>query len=242
LRFWLAKDFCDFCWTSCPSFAIFVTRYVWANKQNYQPMKKTNLSSCSSALVLAAGLFAATFPAAGQSILIDINQSNPSAVQFIATGASPIVNDFSVYNLFGVDLNSYFTASVAGGGAATGSLIPAGTTAAYTQWFSDNLLNSPNTVDLNLYTSSNPQLQNFSISSAAFTGTANINLSSLLADLPTTGTSGPIYSGDSRSSGQLIGTWQVVPEPSVEAQLALGAVVFAGLALVRRARRVEARR
>jgi MYXO-CTERM domain-containing protein len=34
----------------------------------------------------------------------------------------------------------------------------------------------------------------------------------------------------------------VVPEPSVEAQLALGAMVLAGLALVRRSRRMSASR
>jgi len=205
-------------------------------------VKKTHLSSCSSALVLAAGLFAATFPAAGQSILIDINESNPSAVQFIATGNLPIVNDSSQTIASGVDLISFFTASAAGGGAATGTLIPAGTSAPYNQWFSDNLLNSRNFVDLNLYATSSPQLQTFSISSPAFTGTATINLSSLVADLPTTGTTGPIYSGYSGSSGQLIGEWVVVPEPSVEVQLALGAVFFAGLALVRSARRVAVRR
>jgi hypothetical protein len=244
LRFWLAKGFCDLCWTSCPGFAIFVTGNVWANKQNHQHMKKTNLSSCSSALVLAAGLSAATFPAAGQAILIDINQSNPSAVQFITTGASSFVNDSIHLNTDGVDLNSYFTASVAGGGAATGSLIPAGTTAAYNAWVPDDLNNSPNNVDLNLYVIGSPTFQNFNISSAAFTGTATVNLSSLLADLPSTGTIGYIYSGysGSRPQGQVIGEWVVVPEPSVEAQLALGAVVFAGLALVRRARRVAARR
>jgi MYXO-CTERM domain-containing protein len=98
-------------------------------------------------------------------------------------------------------------------------------------------------VDLNLYTTSTAQLQAFSTSSPAFTGTAIINLSSFLASLPITGASGNIYSGDAHSpGGALIGRWTVVPEPSVEAQLALGAMVFAGLALVRRSRRVAARR
>jgi len=207
-------------------------------------VKKTNLSSCSSALVLAAGLFAATFPAAGQSILIDINESNPSAVQLIATGNLPIVNDSSQPIASGVDLISFFTASAAGGGAATGSLMPFAPTIAYSQWVTDDLNNSPNNLDLNLYNSSANLTQTFSTSSPAFTGTATINLSSLLADLPSTGATGPIYSGysASRPQGQLIGEWQVVPEPPAVAQLALGALTFAGLALVRRARRVAARR
>jgi hypothetical protein len=40
----------------------------------------------------------------------------------------------------------------------------------------------------------------------------------------------------------LIGNWTVVPEPPVEAQLALGAMLLAGLAFVRRSCRVAARR
>jgi hypothetical protein len=206
-------------------------------------MKKISLSSCSSALVLAAGLFAATFPAAGQSILININEANPSAVQFIATVTVPLVNDSSQNNFFGVDLLSYFTvAPAAVAGVATGTLVPAGTTTAYNQWFPDNL-HVANNVDLNLYATTTSQTQTFSTSSPAFTGTAIINLSALFANLPITGASGNIYSGDAHSpAGVLIGRWVVVPEPSVEAQLALGAMVFAGLALVRRARRVAARR
>jgi hypothetical protein len=205
-------------------------------------MKKTTLSSCSSVLVLAAGLFAATFPAAGQSILININQANPSAVQFTATTNAPLANDSSQYNLFGVDLLNYFTAAQSVGGAVSGTLIPAGTTTAYNQWFPDNL-HVASSVDLNLYVTTVSQLQTFSTSSPAFTGTATINLNSLLASLPATGASGNIYAGDARSpGGVLIGRWVVVPEPSVEAQLALGAMVFAGLALVRRSRRLAARR
>jgi hypothetical protein len=205
-------------------------------------MKKTYLSSCSSALVLAAGLFAATFPAAGQSILININQANPSAVQFTTTGANSFVAS-SVSNLFGVDLISYFTASVvSSGGVATGTLTPAGTTSAYNQWVPDTL-HALNNADLNLYVTTTSQIQTFTNSIPAFTGTAIVNLSSLFASLPATGASGNIYSGDAHSQGGLlIGRWTVVPEPSVEAQLALGAMVFAGLALVRRARRVAARR
>ena len=203
-------------------------------------MKKTISVRVSAALVLAVGFFTATFPASGQSVLIEINQSDASAVQFIATVNGSLVNDSSQYNLFGVDLISYFTASMVSGSAAvTGNLIPAGTSAVYSQWHADNLTASGN-VDLNLYNNSSPQLQIFTTSSPAFTGTATINLASLLADLPTTGSIGDIYSGDIRSPGKVIGQWVVVPEPPVKAQLALGATVFAGLALVRRSRRVAA--
>jgi hypothetical protein len=204
-------------------------------------MKKTTIRSCSAALVLAAGLFAATLPAAGQSTLINIYEGNPSAVLFIATVASSSVNNSSQNDLFGVDLINYFTLAQSVGGAVTGTLTPAGTTNAYTQWFPDNWHTFLN-ANLNLYATT-AQLQNFSTSSPAFTGTATIDLSAFIASLPVTGAFGNIYSGDARSpSGVLIGRWIVVPEPPVEAQLALGAMVFAGLALVRRARRAAARR
>ena len=204
-------------------------------------MKKPDLSSCSSALVLSASLFAAVFPAAGQSILININEANPSAVQFITTGANSFAAS-SVSSLFGVDLISYFTvAPAAAAGTVTGTLTSTGTSAAYNEWFPDNLTVA-NNVDLNLYVTTTSQVQNFSASSPAFAGTAIINLSTLLANLPSTGAGGNIYSGYSQSPGTLIGRWVVVPEPSVEAQLALGAVVLAGLALVRRARCVSAGR
>ena len=141
-----------------------------------------------------------------------------------------------MFNLVGVDLISYFTvAPAAAAGTVTGTLTSTGTSGAYNEWFPDNLTVA-NNVDLNLYVTTTSQVQNFSASSPAFAGTAIINLSTLLANLPSTGAGGNIYSGYSQSPGTLIGRWVVVPEPSVEAQLALGAVVLAGLALVRRAR------
>jgi hypothetical protein len=178
----------------------------------------------------------ATFPVAGQSILININESNPSAVQFIAVANNSSANS-SVNNFFGVDLINYFTSAPAIAAATvTGNLTPTGTTVAYNQWIADNL-NVASNVDLNLYVNTTSQNQTFSTLSQAFTNTAVINLSSLLAKLPSTGATGNIFSGDVRSPGVLIGTWVVVPEPSVEAQLAMVAIVFGGLALVRRIRR-----
>jgi hypothetical protein len=198
-------------------------------------MKKYILRSCALALVLAAA-----FSAAGQSVLISIDQGNPAAVQFITTGANSFTAS-SLYNVWGVDLISYFTAAPAAAtGTVTGTLTPTGTSIAFTEYFPDNL-NAASSVDLNMYVTTIPQLQAFTTSSPAFTGTAIINLSSLLAYLPATGASGDIFSGDVRSPGKLIGTWQVVPEPTVGVLMALGAIGFAGLALVRRARHSVAR-
>ena len=209
-------------------------------KSNSIPMKTINPVSCLSALALGAGLFAAAIPAAGQSILIKINEANPSAVIFTATSTNayaPVSLDIS----FGVDLIKYFTVSVpAGAGTVIGTLTPNGSATSYNQWYPDNLAAVGNR-DLNLYNNTGGQTQNFVTTSPAFTGTATIDLSSLIADLPVTGATGSIYSGNIRSPGALIGTWVVVPEPSVKSQLALGAMVLAGLAFVRRSRRVATR-
>ena len=199
-------------------------------------MKTPNSSSCLSALVLAAGLFAATFPAAGQSILVYIYEGNPAAVQFVASTNYPTPDDSSQYNLFGVDILNYFTAPASTGGAVTGTLIPAGTSVAYNRWFPDNL-NESSSVDLNLYVTAITQLQIFTNRSRAFTGTATIDLSSWLAQLPVTGATGFIFSGDGRSPGVLLGRWIVVPEPPVEAQLGLGAMLLAATGFFRRSRR-----
>lgn len=204
-------------------------------------MKNTHFSLRLSALVLVAGLLVVAFPVAGQSLLININEANPSAVQFTAVANNSFANS-SVNNFFGVDLISYFTAAPAVvAGTVTGNLTPTGTTTAYTEWIPDNLTVASN-VDLNLYVTTTSQSQTFSTLSQAFTNTAVINLSSLIASLPHTGATGNIYSGDVRSPGALIGTWVVVPEPSVESQLAMVAAVFVGLAIARRAYRVAARR
>jgi hypothetical protein len=203
-------------------------------------MKKNIFRSCSSALVVAAGLLAAAIPASGQSILITINDTVPTAVTFTTTGNNSFANSSTVYNQFGVDFINFFTTSVSGSGAVTGNLTPAGTAVGYSSWVPDSFQTS-GTRSLNLYATAFSQLQNFNTASAAFTGTATIDLSSVLAGLPVGYATGNIYSGDARSPGVLIGKW-VVPEPSVKAQLALGAMLFAGLALIRRARRAAASR
>ena len=218
-------------------------------------MKKNIQNSCLPALVLAAGFFATTFPASGVQLpLLNIDESNPSAVVITGTGFNATGTDGSTTANFGVDLVNFFTAPVSiGAQAAAGgsSLQPATGGNVYDRYNSDTYQASGGALlDLNLF-SSGASAQTFTSGSQAFnTGTEVIDLSAFLAALPTViNTSGWIYAGNSagQGNGTPIGRWNVtaaapVPEPPALAQLALGAMAFAGLAFVRRARRVAASR
>ena len=205
-------------------------------------MKKGTLSSSVLALAVVVGLIAATSPVVGQSVLIDINQYNLNDVTFTTTGLAAFANTNVAENA-GVDLIGYFSSSLTSvRTGVAGTLTPAGAgTTAYNEWIADNYQNGFNDVDLNLFSSSRIPVQDFTTSSAAFTGTVGLNLSSYLAELPATGTEGPIYAGYSRQPGTLIGYWEVVPEPSSLEQLALGGIILSGL-IAWRARRGAIRR
>ena len=197
-------------------------------------MTKRNSSSFVRALLLVGALFTTGEMVMGQSILININQANPAAVTFTATVNNSSGNDSSTLNIFGVDLIGYFTSAIAPSSATvSGTLTPNGTSTAYTRWITDSLLNT-SAVDLNFYVTSSPQAQTFSTGTPAFTGTATINLSSVLASLPVSNANGQIYSGNGSSPGVVIGRWVVVPEPSVQSIITFGAMIFAGFVLVRR--------
>jgi len=206
-------------------------------------MKKGTLSSSVLALALVAGLIVATSPVAGQSVLIDVNQYDVNAVTFTTTGNFASANDSSQTEDNGVDLTSYFTAGVTdNGGPLSGSLTPAGAgNTAFDTWETDDFFSTGTNLDLNLFSSTSGNTEDFTTSSAAFTGTVTINLSAYLAELPATGTMEPIYSGYGRNPGVVIGYWQVVPEPTSLAQLALGGFTLSGL-LAWRTRRASSRR
>ena len=206
-------------------------------------MKKGTLGSIILALTLTTGLMLTALPVAGQSVLITIDQYQPNAVTFTTTGNFAAVNDSSQTELYGVDLVSYFTSGLpTSRSAVSGTLTPAGTlTAPYNEWIADSYQHGVTNMDLNLFVNRGSRTQSFTTSSAAFTGSVTIDLSSFLADLPSTGTMGPIYSGYGRHPGVLIGMWEVVPEPSSLEQLALGGIILFGL-IAWRTRRSALRR
>jgi hypothetical protein len=173
------------------------------------------------------------------SVLLTIDDSNLSAVTITATGAKPIANSGTIAARVGIDLANFFTRdqeSLTFGTFNGGTLIGGNSGIAYNDVWSDNYSTSGGSyLDLSLYVDSSlpggNNLQNFSTSQSAFTGTWTIDFASMgltLADIPTPGAEGNIFSGFSGEPGVLIGTWQIapVPEPTTLSFLALGALMI----------------
>ena len=200
---------------------------------NSLPMKNTILvtSLVSSLLVVASNA----------SVTLQINVSNPSAVTVQAVaGVSQTDSSLSI-GLDGITLENLFTTDVNYPNTTTftGDLSPSGTASMYNGLgtfdfdANDGVFTSGD--DLSMYFNG-VGTQVFDTSTNAFTGVATIDFSSTPGALPAIGTSGNIYSGYFKSGtadhGEIVGQWQVVPEPSSATLLLSGACI----ALVRRRR------
>jgi hypothetical protein len=181
------------------------------------------------------------------SVLLSIDDSNPSAVTITATGLNSAVNDSGSIVNSGVDLLSFYTAdeqNMTFGQFLTGALEGGNSGVPYNDVYSDFYSTDGGAFyDLELYvdissTGAN-NTETFSTTQPAFAGSWTIDFSSLGVDpsvLPTAGSQGNILSGYSGSPGPVIGTWQVaspVPEPAVDSLLALG-LLATGMAIYRR--------
>jgi hypothetical protein len=195
-------------------------------------------------LLLASLLGFLSLPVAEADILVTIDITNPAAVVFTATGAAPSANGPNVPGINGIDFLQFFTTEISG--FALGDVTPStfatylDSDYPYLNWNTDSY-SGPN-VDLNFY-SQDGSSQHFNTSSPAFVGTATVNFTAYASYLPSAGATGQITDGNSgNASGPsrpltVLGSYQVVPEPSTWALLALGlAALLPGLRRLRKPR------
>jgi len=166
-------------------------------------------------------------------VLLTIDDSDPSAVVITATGFAPAVNS-GKFASSGVDLLTFFRTGQTGllGSSFNTTLFGGGSPSPYSDVRSDNFSTSGgSSVDLNLFiVTGSGDLQGFTTTQPAFTGSWTIDLSGLgvsAPDLPTSGTTGDILTGFSGDQGAIIGQWEVgpVPEPGVGSLLVLGSII-----------------
>jgi len=182
------------------------------------------LSSSGCLLALAAVVMCAAgqLPA-NAGVVLEVDVTNPSAVTFTATGAFSAVDSSSTVTFDGISALGFLTSS--GGNTeqfTTSTLRPSNVISpddAYTAYQFDT-----NGVDLDMYTNGGQLTQVFSTSAAALVGQLVANLSFWTSQLPSAGASGNVLAGYPATNGGVIGTWQVVPEPSMYALAGAGAL------------------
>ncbi len=170
--------------------------------------------------------------AASPSVLLTIDDSNPSAVTITATGENSAANDTGHSANDGVDLLSFFNQNdFTAGNVVTSTLQGGNLTLSYNFNTGDNYstgVNVGDLLDLNLYNTDFPassDSETFSTTQPAFTGSLTLDLSSLdPSALPAAGTTGDIIAGYGANPGAVIGSWQVetIPEPGIGSLLILG--------------------
>jgi len=171
------------------------------------------------------------------AVVLTIDVSTPGAVTFTATSEFSSTDSSLSIAYDGFTVDDFFTSSqdYDNSSTLTGNLSPVvGSGLTYNGFgtfeFSDNDGAFKNATDLSIFsngTGAAADTQVFQTTSTAFTGVATFDFSASLAALPVIGTSGNVYSGYWQSGtadhGELVGQWQVVPEPSSTLLLGLGA-------------------
>jgi hypothetical protein len=201
--------------------------------------------SLSLSLVLLSGFLATAVKA---QVLLVINDSNPSAITFTATGTAPSVANSNHLYSDGLDLANFFTvAGLFPSITATSTTLVTGVdgTPDYAALQSSSF--SGSSVDLQI-TAASGNTEDFSLGSPAFSGSATFDFSSSKfnnnASLPGAGTTGNLYAGSGslfRAAPVLIGKYIVVtPEPSTMALMLAAAAGLAAFQWRSRSRNVTA--
>jgi hypothetical protein len=178
--------------------------------------------------------------AKAQSILLLINDADPSAVTITATTTAATGSSANERFDVGLDLTNFYTSSIFLNTTGTNSSLTTSIdqTPFYNQTQTGSL-SGGSFVDLQLYATGQTAIENFVAGTQAFVGTLTLDLSTVSpgtsaaapnTSLPADGTTGNVYAGTGQlftPSATLIGTYKVVnaatPEPSTWALLLVGA-------------------
>jgi hypothetical protein len=185
--------------------------------------------------VLTALLFAGGV--AHAAVILQVDVSDPMAVVFTSTAAFADNTVLNADSLDGIALLSFFSGNVGtldtslDSGAINVFDSTAGTTRQPLDRIFVDTFSGITPLDLNFYelSSGSGFDMSFLDTETALTGLASHDLSALTG-LPTLGTLGDVFAGGLASSN-IIGQWNVVPEPSTAALMTLGLI---GLASRRR--------
>lgn len=191
----------------------------------------------STAFILGIGIeMASAVP--GVPVLLTVDDSNPSAVVFTATGANSGVDDSGKTGNDGFDLTGFFSASEATFfvQSLSGSTLSGGGLGfPYNDVRGDNYSTTGGSAfDLQMFidpaANGHSSAETFSTAAPAFTGSWTINFSTLglnSSALPTAGSQGLIISGNNANPGSVIGQWEIapVPEPATGSLLVLGSAL-----------------
>ena len=194
--------------------------------------RRRSSSSCLLALAAVVMCAAGQLPA-NAGVVLEVDVTDPSAVSFTATGAFSAVSGSSTVTFDGISALGFLTSSGANAEQfTTSTLRPSNVSSpgAYTAYQFDT-----NGVDLDMYTTGGLPTQVFSTSAVALVGQLVANLSFWTSQLPSAGVSGNVIAGYAANNGGVIGTWQVVPEPSTIA-MALAGLACGGYSMFRRRR------
>lgn len=173
-------------------------------------------------IALCLAFIMPTFALHGQeTFLLSVDATDLSAVVISATGESNINASTDLTIMDGVTLTGFFTSPGAADEFVTSStLVARGATTAYDSYFIDDF--SGSFIDLNLYYDGGEELQNFDGLGAAFGGILILDLTGF--SVPAPGFTGDIIAGyhesGSGTSGPVIGSYQVIPEPGTVALVA----------------------
>ena len=162
-------------------------------------------------------------------ILITIDDSNPNAVTFTATGNAPGVSDSTHFYSQGLTFDNFYntTAPINSGAdlSVAGSSLATGVGGAGSPVYNSEQADG---TGIQLYSYLVGSTETFSTGTGAFIGTTTFNLSTTSTLLPSFGTMGNLYAGSSALFSLppvLIGQYKVVqatPEPSQYALMLLG--------------------